>query len=111
MIWHFQAIDIDPESETFGMVLFEFDYQKAHPEVSSLWGMGEYIAASQGNGELEYNKRVNRKFLIPYGLNTLLDSNTGHIAHTWIQIPTRNFCIGQESESESESVPYPSPAM
>ena len=51
MIWRFQAIDIDPESETFGMVLFEFDYQKAHPEVSSLSNMREYMAASQGNRE------------------------------------------------------------
>ena len=64
------------------MVLFEFDYQKAHPEVSSLSGMGEYIAASQGNGELGYNKRIDRKFLIPYGLNTLLDSNMGTDSHS-----------------------------
>lgn len=33
-----QVIDIDPDSDTFGRKLFEFDYQKAHPEVRRVHG-------------------------------------------------------------------------
>ena len=110
MIWHFQAIDIDPESETFGMVLFEFDYQKAHPEVSWLkyerihsGKSGERaIRIQQENQEkipdtlwLKYIAELENGYELvlgfPNSMTTLYNTEHGHITQTWIQIPYSQF--------------------